>query len=105
MMRSDRGSVTAELALALPAVALVLACCLTGMQVAAQQVRLQDAAAAAARALARDEALSVAARLYPGASVAGHSDGDLVCATLTARATGMLPIRLRATGCALGGGR
>jgi hypothetical protein len=104
-MSCDRGSVTAEFAIALPAVILVFACCLSGLQVAGSQLRVQDAAAAAARSLARGEPASVAARLVPGAAVSRHDDGDLVCATVTARATGLIPLELRATSCALGGGR
>ena len=104
-MSRERGSVTAEFAIALPAVMVVLACCLSGLQVAGTQLRLQDAAAAAARSLARGEPASVAALLMPGATVSRHTDGDLVCATATVRAAGLLPLVLRATSCALGGGR
>lgn len=105
MTGGDRGSVTAEFAIALPALMLVLACCLAGLQVAVTQVRLQDAAAAAARSLARGESAAVAARLVPGATVSRNGEGDLVCATLSARAVGLIPLELRATSCALGGGR
>lgn len=104
-MNGERGSVTAEFAIALPAAMLVFACCLTGLQVAGIQLRVQDAAAAAARSLARGEPASVASRLVPGAAVSRHDDGDLVCATVTARASGLIPLELRATSCALGGGR
>src|SRR6218665_1010590 len=45
---SERGSVTAELAVTLPAVALVLAACLTGVRLVGDNVRLVDAAADAA---------------------------------------------------------
>ena len=106
----DRGSVTAEFALAMPAVALVLLMCLSGMQVAALQVRLQDAAAAAARSLARGDragAGSVAA-LIPGAGTETFANGDLQCARVSAPASGVLAatgMRLSASSCALGGGR
>ena len=106
-MRSpgDRGSVTAEFALALPAVVLVLACCLTGIQMAGQQLRLQDAAAGSARALARGDDLGAVAG---GATVSTTTTGDLVCARLSERAEGMpgtlFRIRLSARSCALGGG-
>ncbi|MCU1579380.1 MAG: hypothetical protein JWP19_1584 [Rhodoglobus sp.] len=105
----ERGSVTAEFAIALPAVVTVLACCLSGLQVAGQQLRLQDAAASAARAAARGGDPTAAARLAPGASVATWSDGDLVCARLEARSTALvgtlMALTLSATSCALGGGR
>lgn len=46
---------TAELALALPAVVLVLALCLSGLALAVDQVRCEDAARVAARAASRGE--------------------------------------------------
>ena len=105
-MRDERGSVTAEFAVALPSVVLVLACCLAGMAVAGQQLRLQDAAALAARTLARGgEPEALAARLVPGARVGRSADGDLACVTLTAPAEGLLPLTLQARSCALSGGR
>lgn len=104
-MNSERGSVTAEFALALPAVMLVFACCLAGLQVAGTQLRVQDAAAAAARSLARGDPTAVVSRLVPGATLSRHDDGDLVCATVAARASGLIPLELHATSCALGGGR
>lgn len=96
---------TAEFAVALPAIAIVLAACLAGLQVAGQQLRLQDAAAAAARSLARGDDGGIAARLVPGAGVSRWADGDLACATLTMAAAGIPGITLRASSCAPGGGR
>jgi Flp pilus assembly protein TadG len=68
----DRGSVVAEFAIALPAVALVLLLGAGSLGACARQVRLQDAAADAARLVARGE---VEARVWgaidaavPGAS-------------------------------------
>lgn len=106
----EHGSVTAELAIALPAVALVLGLCLSGLQVAGQQIRLQDVAALAARSIARgDGAASVVGRLMPGATVDRSSDGDLVCAILSVRSGGpvvpLAGLTLTATSCALAGGR
>ena len=92
--------------MALPAVVLVLACCMSGMAVAGQQLRLTDAAALAARTFARGgDPTALAARLAPGASVSPGADGDLACVTLTASATGLLPVTLTARSCALDGGR
>ena len=95
---SDRGSVTAEVAVTLPAVVLVLACCLGALGAASQQIRLQDAAAAAARSAGRDGPVP------SGAAV--DDRGDLVCVTL-ARAAGppFQSITLTATSCAPGAGR
>lgn len=108
--KDDRGSVSAEFALAMPAVALVLLLCLSGMQVAGLQVRLQDAAAAAARSLARDDdgSASAVAALIPGATTSIYVDGELQCARVSAPAAGALAftgLQLEASSCALGGGR
>ncbi|UOE44352.1 TadE family type IV pilus minor pilin [Agromyces larvae] len=106
----ERGSATAELAVALPAVALVLAACLGAIQLGAQQVRLTDAAADAARALARGESLDAAAgiadRVSGGAALEVARDGPFVCAVLRAGGSGLLSaIELRSESCAIDGGR
>ena len=51
----DRGSVVAEFAVALPAVIVVVLFSVAALTASAQQVRLQDAAADAARLAARGE--------------------------------------------------
>tara|TARA_R110000868_G_scaffold43633_2_gene146397 strand:+ start:29704 stop:30051 length:348 start_codon:yes stop_codon:yes gene_type:complete len=109
--RADRGSVVAEFAVALPAVLLVFLALMSGIQFGALAVRLNDAAADAARGLARGDATaSVAARLatqVPGASLQRRADGDLVCAELALTpggASGLLGISLEARSCALAGG-
>jgi hypothetical protein len=78
----ERGSVTAEIAVALPALVLVIAVALWGVSVAAAQVACVDAARAGARAAARGEPLpavrSVVARAAPpGARVTIRRDGEL----------------------------
>ncbi len=106
----DRGSVAAEFAVVLPAVALVLLLTVGALGASARQVRLQDAAADAARLVARDEpadrAQTAVAAAVSGASASIAYRGDLVCVTATA-ATGvpLLPLRLEASSCALAGGR
>ncbi|MBB5642297.1 TadE family type IV pilus minor pilin [Cryobacterium roopkundense] len=103
---------TAELATVLPAVVLVLGCCLGAVQVIGQQVRLTDAAADAARALARGDSTERVAALVaaqvPGAHVSAHPNGEFLCATVQA-ASGFGPfsawgLRLEASSCALAGG-
>lgn len=96
-MASERGSVTAEFAVAIPAVMLVLAACLVCFQLAIQQLRLQDAAATTARALARGDS----AAAFPGANVTTRADGELLCARLTLAAQPPLFIELSAQSCAL----
>jgi len=110
---NERGSVTAEFALAMPAVALVLMFCLSGVQLAGTQVRLQDAAAASARSLARGESpgsvATTASDLVNGARLTVHHRDDLVCATVSASTStmllGLLPMALSAYSCALAGGK
>lgn len=53
---NDRGSVTAELAMALPAVSLVIAITLGAFALQIERMKLVDVAATAARAVARGEA-------------------------------------------------
>ena len=107
----DRGAVTAEFATAMPAVILVLALCLAGGQLANQQLRLQDAASAAARAASRGEPASTvegrARQLVPGASVDRSDRNGMVCVTVTL--PGALPgvasaLTLTASSCALSEG-
>lgn len=112
MMRDERGSAVAEFAVALPAVLLVLATLLGGVQLAALQLRAQDAAADAARSWARgDGAGVVASRLHrqvPGARVSRSAQGDLVCATVRIAPRGVLArlgVAVGASSCALSGGR
>jgi hypothetical protein len=104
---ADRGSVTAEFVVLVPAVLVVLACCLGGLSLAAEQLRLQDAAAQAARSAARGGGVAVAGSLVPDASVARHDRGGLVCVTVSASGgLGVLgAIGLDASSCALSAGQ
>lgn len=103
---ADRGSVTAEFAVALPAVLVILGVCLGGLAAAGQYVLLQDAAAAAAREAGRGDGVSVAARIAPGASVSQWTEGDLECVRVSAVVElGLIGIPLTARACALGGGQ
>lgn len=97
--------------MSLPAVVLVLATCLGALQVGAVQIRVQDAAADAARTVARGEALAIAESraegAVPGVSLVVAEDGDLVCATLTrdVSVAGFIVVPVEASSCALAGGR
>jgi len=111
-VRRDDGSVVAEFAIALPAVMVVLALLIGGVQVGGTRLRAQDAAADAARSWARgDSGAVVAARVQrqvPGAQVTRSVRADLVCATVRARPAGALGragLTVSATSCALAGGR
>ena len=104
----DRGSVAAEFAAVVPAVVVVLVTCLAGFQVAGAQLRLQDAAAIAARSLGRGESVSPPA-LGPGfgaVSTSRSSVGDLVCVRLASRVHlgTVLAMPISARSCALDGG-
>lgn len=76
---------------------LVLAGAMLCLQLGSQQLRLQDAAAVTARAMARGDA----APGYAGASVATSQTGDLLCATLSLVAAPPLFVELRAQSCAI----
>ena len=102
----DRGSATAEFAVAMPAVLLVLALSLGATQLAGLQLRVQDAAADAARLLARGESAAPAVSRV-GAVMSSSRQGSLICVELTAAPVGpaaMLGLRAEASSCALAGG-
>ena len=104
--RGDRGSVVAEFAVALPALVLVLMLGAGALGAGARLVRLQDAAADAARLAARGEApariAAVVVAEVPGATSAVTERGELLCVTVSGDAG--LPLTLTATSCALAGG-
>ncbi|QYM63527.1 TadE family type IV pilus minor pilin [Microbacterium sp. Se5.02b] len=106
----ERGSVAAELALALPAVVLALLLGAGALSAAARQVALQDASADAARLLGRGEGAAAAARVVnvavPAAHVSSSRSGDLVCVTATTEAMigSLVRVPQRASSCALDGG-
>ena len=81
----------------IPAVMLVLASCMICLQLGSQQLRLQDAAAVTARALARGGV----APTYEGATRATSTQGDLLCARLSLAAQPPLFVPLSAQSCAL----
>ncbi|KRB38827.1 TadE family type IV pilus minor pilin [Microbacterium sp. Root180] len=102
----DRGSVVAEFAVALPAVALVLLLGAGALAAGGRHVRLQDAVSDAARLAARgesdDRVRAAIAGGVPGATGAIEAREDLVC--VTASAPAVLGIEVRASACALAGG-
>jgi Flp pilus assembly protein TadG len=109
---AETGSVTAEFAMVLPAVVLVLAMCLGAVQVTGQQVRMTDAAASAARSLARGDghgpATAIARQAAGSVTLASESRGQFVCAHLSAPSE-FLPfaaagLQLEVSSCALAGG-
>lgn len=64
----------------MPAVCLVLAVCLSGLQLAAQQMLVNDAAALAARSEGRGEgAAALVDRLVPTATTRSIRKGNLLC--------------------------
>ena len=84
MRRSDRGSTTAELAVAMPVIVLLLLSGLTGVNAVIARLRCFDAAREAALAQSRGEPGEAAGvRAAPaGATVTVQLDGDLVRATV-----------------------
>nr|WP_314845930.1 TadE family type IV pilus minor pilin [uncultured Microbacterium sp.] len=109
-LADDRGSVAAELALALPAVVLTVMLGVGALGAASRQVSLQDASADAARLLGRGEDAAAASlavtTAVPGATVSSAARGDLICVTASAEVAigGLIRVPLRASSCALAGG-
>ena len=106
----DRGAVTAEIAIAIPAVVLVLVASLQGLGAATLLLRAQDAAADAARSLARGDpdgaASAQTAAAVPGGGLRSDRSGGIVCATVSVRPRILsIPIHLDARSCALDEGR
>lgn len=107
----ERGSATAELAVALPVVVLTLLLGVGALGAGMRLVALQDAVADAARILGRGDdaggAGAAVARADPAAGFAVSRSDDLVCVTASAetRILGGIAVPIRATGCALDGGR
>lgn len=93
----------------LPAVVLVLAACLSGVRLASDQLRVQDAAAVAARVAARGGDAGIASRLVPGSRTTRADRDELVCVRVSLPASDPLGtlagLTLTASSCALGGGR
>ena len=93
---SERGGVTAEFAVTLPVVVSLLAVLLGAVAAGTQQLRLEEAARAASRALARGdspEAARASSLRLAGerASLQFHDDGaGFVSATVQAPAPGVL---------------
>ncbi len=87
---AEKGSVTAELALALPAVSLVLAIMLSGFSLQLERLKLVDLAATASRAVARGETIesmqSLASQFRPRVKLKLVATADLLCATASADA-------------------
>lgn len=82
--------VTAETAVAMPAVVLVLLLVLSGVSAGVTQLRVTDAARVAARAAAiGEDPLTVGRRVGGGVSLSVEH-GDLTCVTASRRAPGPL---------------
>jgi TadE-like protein len=105
------GSVTAEFVVVIPAVVFLLISCMTGIQLASEQLRLQDAASIAARSSAAGESeavvLSRVANLVPGSGLSFTKREGLVCARVSLAPEGPLPslfgMALVASSCSLAG--
>lgn len=107
--RRDRGTATAEMAVALPAVVVVIVAGMTAVSALTTQLRCVDAAREAARAAARGEDQAVVRTVVgstgpAGAGLALTGDRRSVTVTVSARsrAGGVLPsFRVSATAVAL----
>jgi hypothetical protein len=108
MTFDDRGAVTAEFAVALPAIIVVLALGLGALAAGATSVRLQHAAAESARLFGRgDEAGARAVVTSIGATASVDRGSTLVCVEVSVPVPFPLPLPLgplSARSCALDGG-
>jgi len=107
--RDERGSATAEFAIVVPAALLVVLLAVAALAAAGTQIRLEHAAAQAARLAARGEddsrAGAAVQAAVSGASLSLADDGALVCATVSAAHDVPLPLPpLTARACAPSGG-
>jgi TadE-like protein len=94
-LASSRGAVTAEFAVTLPAVLLLLAMLLAGAAAGVTQLRLEEGARAGARALARGDdsaAVERIVRTLSGASASAvvATEGEWLNVTVTDRVGGPL---------------
>jgi Flp pilus assembly protein TadG len=98
----DRGYVTAETAVVVPCLVLLLGMLLWGLGAVGVQLRCGDAARAGARAAARGEAIAVAVDVARAAAPAGADvrvvrDGGLYRVRVEARTLGPGPLAVRVT--------
>ncbi|MGW0465400.1 TadE family type IV pilus minor pilin [Streptomyces sp. NPDC003027] len=108
MRRSDRGSVTVEAAMALPALVVFTMALVWALAAAAAQIQCVDAARAGARAVARSEPVAAAeaaarAAAPEGATVSVERAGEMWRVTVRAPAPGPggMGLTLRAGAAAL----
>jgi hypothetical protein len=96
--------VTAEFAVTVPAVLLVLAACLGGLRVGIERLRVVDAAAQAARLAAVGDPVARPVAAVGAEVVAVRHADETVCISLhrDVRVLGV-PLPVDATGCALAG--
>lgn len=104
----DRGSVSAEFAVAVPAVIVLIALAIGALSAGSVKVRLQDAAADAARLAARGEpsrAAGIVSAAVSGARAAIGAQGDLLCVTASTEVRiAVFTVPVWAESCALDGG-
>src|SRR5690606_28767795 len=101
--RDERGTVTAEFAIALPIVLVVLGLVVGGVALAAHRITLVSAAADAARLEARGESAEAAlTRLGAGVQIDRSTEQGLHCVALSSSPVGGLlsSITVRARSCA-----
>jgi Flp pilus assembly protein TadG len=104
----DRGPVSAEFAVAVPAIVVIILLAIGALGAGSVKVRLQDAAADAARLAARGDgsrASGVVSVAVSGARTAIGSQGDLVCVTASTEVRiAVFTVPVWAESCALDGG-
>ena len=108
LAQTQRGSVTAEFAIAIPATMLALSICMFGLGSIVRQIQIQDLATSVARSTARGDVVATPISLSQAAIRISES-GELVCAEVSMpvnfAVTSFQVFEVRASSCALNNGR
>jgi len=80
----DAGSVTAEFAMALPVVVMILAITLGSLSIQLERMKLVSVASAISRAVGRGEPMEKLQFLMAGHSVAFKNTAEMICAEVSA---------------------
>lgn len=104
VLRDDRGAVTAEFAITVPAVILVLGVVLSALFLGAERIALTSLAGDVARLEARGDAALAAVRIgaFTGSpTIERERVGGILCVTATRGGSGILaPLMVAGRGCA-----
>lgn len=89
ILSAEKGSVTAEFAMVLPAVLLVVAVILAALSLSAKQVNFTAVAAEIARLEARGDVLAAGSLQPPNTQISREHIAGLLCVTVTGSGQGL----------------